>query len=161
MEILIWFDFRSNSKLHRFSLPCDNLIHTHPDSSHQLHRSHTMQYCCGYWKLEYLWGYSDATVIGANAHAVAVEYPHSSFNGTPTHSSHTGTVLYETYVAGQEESGCVCITILTGHSSSVGVPRVWNILPSWSKSDSPGRNGALSNSSANMQPVAHMSTPVP
>ena len=33
-----------------------------------------------------------------HAHVVAAEYPHSTLNGT---------VLYETYVAGQEESKCV------------------------------------------------------
>ena len=42
-------------------------------------------------------------------HAVAAEYPHSTFSGTATCSSHIGkyTALYETHVAGQEESGCV------------------------------------------------------
>lgn len=33
--------------------------------------------------------------------------------------------------------------LLTGQSFSVGVPNTWNILLSWSKSDSPGRNGTL------------------
>ena len=37
---------------------------------------------------------------------VAAEYPHSTFNGTPTCSSHSSTLLHETYEAGrQEESG--------------------------------------------------------
>ena len=40
-------------------------------------------------------------------HAVAEEYPHSTLKGTPTGSS--GTALYETSVAGQEESGCVLL----------------------------------------------------
>ena len=40
-------------------------------------------------------------------HPVAVEYPHSILSGTLTCSSHSGTALYETHVAGQEESGCV------------------------------------------------------
>ena len=38
-------------------------------------------------------------MTGATSHAVAT--------ATPTCSSHCGTTLYETYVAGQEESGCV------------------------------------------------------
>ena len=40
-------------------------------------------------------------------HAVAAEYPHSTLKGTLTRSSHSSTELYETHVAGQEESGCV------------------------------------------------------
>lgn len=31
--------------------------------------------------------------------------------------------------------------VLTGHVSSVGVPNAWNILLSWSRSESPGRKG--------------------
>lgn len=50
-------------------------------------------------------------------------------------------------------------TELTGHVSSLGVPRAWNILVSWSRSDSPGRNGTRSNNSAKIQPTAHMSIP--
>ena len=39
------------------------------------------------------------------------EYPHSTLNGTPTCSSHSSTTLCKTYIAGQEESGCVvCIS---------------------------------------------------
>ena len=45
-------------------------------------------------------------------HVVAGAYPQSTLNGTPTHSSLSGTESYETYVAGQEESGCV-LTDLT------------------------------------------------
>ena len=39
--------------------------------------------------------------------ADSAEYPHSTLNGTPTCSSYIGTALYETHVAGQEESGHV------------------------------------------------------
>ena len=41
----------------------------------------------------------------ATAHPVAVQYPQSTFNGTPTCSSLSGTVLDETHIAGREESG--------------------------------------------------------
>ena len=40
-------------------------------------------------------------------HAEAAAYPQSILNGTLTRSSLSGTASYETYVAGQEESGCV------------------------------------------------------
>ena len=33
--------------------------------------------------------------------AIAVEYPHHTLTGTSTHSSHSGSMLYETYVAHQ------------------------------------------------------------
>ena len=46
-----------------------------------------------------LWRYSYATVTGATAHG--------TLNSTLSSSSHCGTVLYVTYVAGQEESRCV------------------------------------------------------
>ena len=39
----------------------DTLFYTHQDSSDWLHRSHIMQYRCGYCNLEYLWGYAAAT----------------------------------------------------------------------------------------------------
>jgi len=38
---------------------------------------------------------------------------------------------------------------------------VVNILVNWSKSDSPGKNGTLSKSSATIQPTAQMSTAGP
>ena len=57
--------------------------------------------------LEYLGGYTDATVTEATVHPVAAEYPHSTLNGTQTCSSHISTALYETYLAGQEESAFV------------------------------------------------------
>ena len=50
-----------------------------------------------------LYGCSDVTVTEATAHAVAA----MTLKSTPTRSSHSGTTLEETYVAGQEESGCV------------------------------------------------------
>ena len=40
----------------------------------------------------------------ATVHAVAAEYLRSTLSGTSTCSSHSSTALYETYVAGQEES---------------------------------------------------------
>ena len=40
-------------------------------------------------------------------HTVAAEYPYGTLSSTLTRSSHSGAALYETYVAGQEESGCV------------------------------------------------------
>ena len=46
--------------------------------------------------------YTVVTGIEDTKHAVTAEYPYS----TPACSSHIGTVLYETYVAGQEESEC-------------------------------------------------------
>ena len=52
----------------------------------------------------YLWGYSIATVTRV---AVAEVYPQNTFKGTPTYSSHIGSVLYETYGVGQEEFVCV------------------------------------------------------
>ena len=64
---------------------------THPDSSDRLRRSHITQYCSGCFKLRVplmvLRGYTDATVTGATAHAVAAGYPHSTLKGTPTCSS--------------------------------------------------------------------------
>ena len=47
------------------------------------------------------------TVTWATLHAVAAEYLQSTLKGTPTWSSHSSTALYETYVASQEDSGCV------------------------------------------------------
>ena len=51
--------------------------------------------------------FDGATVIGATTHAVAAKYPHSTLHSILTCSSLSGTALYETHVAGQEESGCV------------------------------------------------------
>ena len=39
--------------------------------------------------------------------AEAAENPHRILIGTPTYSSHSRTALYETHIAGEEESGCV------------------------------------------------------
>ena len=95
-----------------------HISHTHPYSSNRLHRSHITQYRCGYCKLEYLlrvwWGCADATGTEATVHAVAAEYLHSTFNSTPTCSSHSGTSLYDSHRAGLEESGCVVIVIHVG-----------------------------------------------
>ena len=54
--------------------------------------------------------YSVATVTGATIHTEAAVYPQGTLNGTPICSSHSGTALYETYLAGQEESGCDTFT---------------------------------------------------
>ena len=54
---------------------------------------------------------SVAFVTGATAYPLVAEYPHSTFNGTPTCSSHIGTALYETHVAGKEESRCEIIGV--------------------------------------------------
>ena len=62
-------------------------------------RSHITQYCCGYCKSQYRWGYyegryPDATVTKgweATTHAVASEHPHYTLNGTATCSSHSST----------------------------------------------------------------------
>ena len=35
---------------------------THPDSSDQLRRAHIAQYCCGYFKFAYSWGYPEGTL---------------------------------------------------------------------------------------------------
>ena len=46
-------------------------------------------------------------MTGTIVNAVAAVYPQkSTIKGTPTCSTHS-TELYETYLAGQEESGCV------------------------------------------------------
>ena len=67
-----------------------------------------MQYHCGYCKLEYLWEYPAATVCTATPITVAAEYT----KGTPTYSSHSGTALYETYVAGQRKLDMYTILIM-------------------------------------------------
>lgn len=55
---------------------------------------------------------------------------------------------------------CTCnlYKIITGQVSSLGDPNVVNILVNWSKSDSPGKKGTLSKSSAIIQPTAQIST---
>ena len=47
--------------------------------------------------------------------AVSKDYEglHSNFKGTSTCSTHSGTASYETYIAGQEESGCVVTSVVT------------------------------------------------
>ena len=83
-----------------------NVSYTYPDSSDQLRRCHI--YAVMMWLLQIgvLCGYSDTTVTGDIAHAVAAEYPHSTLKSTLTCSSHSGIAMYETYVASEEESGC-------------------------------------------------------
>ena len=49
----------------------------------------------------------------ATAHAVAAEYSYSNLNGTATYISHSGTAIYKTHEAGQEEFGCVCKVLST------------------------------------------------
>ena len=47
-------------------------------------------------------------LAGATAHdALAAKYPRSTLKGSPACSNHNGTATYKTYVADQEESGCV------------------------------------------------------
>ena len=66
-------------------------------------------------------GYSDTTMTGDTVHAVAAEYPHSALEGTQTCSSHSGTELYDTYVASQEESGCVLCDHVNTHDAKPNV----------------------------------------
>lgn len=47
-----------------------------------------------------------------------------------------------------------------GQMASLGVPKVLNILYNWSISESPGKNGILFDSSANIAPTDQMSTAV-
>ena len=39
---------------------------------------------------------------------VGAEFPQCTLIATPTCSSHSGNVIYETYLAGQEKSECTC-----------------------------------------------------
>ena len=41
----------------------------------------------------------------------SIAYPQSTLNSTPSCSSLSGTASYETYIAGQEESGCVTFVL--------------------------------------------------
>ena len=40
-------------------------------------------------------------------HVVAAEYPQTTLKGIPASGSYSGNAFYETFVDGQEESGCV------------------------------------------------------
>ena len=73
---------------------------TYPDYSYQVGRSHIVQYCCGFCKLEYLWRYSATIACMVACDTVRSEYPHSPRNGTATCSRHSSTLWYETYLAG-------------------------------------------------------------
>ena len=74
---------------------CRWLMHLHiqipPDL---LRRSHVTKCCWGYCKFEYLWGYFEGTL-----QLLWQEFLACSSCRVPT--------TYETYVASQEESGCV------------------------------------------------------
>ena len=80
-------------------------------------------------------GYSEgryfaATVTGATVHAVVTEYHQSTVKDTPTCRGHIGTALYKSYIAGQEDSGCVIthtmekklIFLLSTHAQSFQYP---------------------------------------
>ena len=80
-------------------------MHT-SDSYDRLRKSHITQNCCGYHKLEYLDGYYKGSLMLLwqelpRTYAVAADYSHGTFRGTPTCSSHSDFALYETHVAGQ------------------------------------------------------------
>ena len=68
-----------------------NLKHTHPDSYDWLRRSHITQFCSSSLQLLH----SMVALVG-----VALAYPQHTLTATPTCSSHSGTVLHETYIAG-------------------------------------------------------------
>ena len=61
------------------------------------------------YKFQYLWGYFWGYPT-LSSESQRVEYPKCTRKGTLTCSSHSSTVLYKTYLAGQEESGCVLKT---------------------------------------------------
>lgn len=92
-------------------IKCQPYKSTHLGSSNRLNRSHK-HYCCGYCKLEFVKGttrverYQDKSSMNPEA----AKYSHSTLRGTWTCSSYSST-LYETHIAGQEESGCVKIVM--------------------------------------------------
>ena len=53
--------------------------------------------------------YTIAPVTIAAVYAVAPEYPQSILKGTLTCHSYSDTALFEAYIAGQEDYGCVGI----------------------------------------------------
>ena len=56
------------------------------------------------------WSTLESTLpLGAAVHAVAEEY---TLIDTSASCSHSGTALYETYIASQEESGCADFNIV-------------------------------------------------
>ena len=88
-----------------------NII-THPDSSDKLHKSLILcSTTIGYYKLQYRWGYYEGTLTLLWPKVLCIQKLqstlHSTHNSTPTCSSHSDSALYETHIAGQEESGCV------------------------------------------------------
>ena len=76
-----------------------------------INRSHIMQYRCGYCKSEYrLCSYCNKSY---RAHS-SCRVPSEALQlGTPTCWSYNSIASYETYVAGQEESGCVSRDVYT------------------------------------------------
>ena len=72
-----------------FYMPASQPSSTHLDSSNC--RSHKMQYNCGYCTANRC---SCKSMLLPNA--VAAEYPQCTLTATPTCSSHSGTMLYET-----------------------------------------------------------------
>ena len=66
---------------------------------------------------------TEAIMTEAIMHAVAIEYHQSTFKGTPTCCSHSSSVLYETYVAGQEKYGCSTLGV---SPSSPWNLKIWN-----------------------------------
>ena len=96
---------------------------THPDSSYQLCKSHMAQNHWSYSKLEYHWGFFEGILQPlwqeywpCSSCSVPSKYPQQYFNC----SSLKGTASYETYVAGQEEGGCVGVDDDFGrHSAQV------------------------------------------
>ena len=94
----------------------------YPDSSNGLRRSHITQ-LPSLWLLQ-VRSYSVATVTGATTHADAAEYPHSTLNGTPTYSSHSGTAFHETYVTDQEKSDYIYMLTLTTLMPGAHIPIV-------------------------------------
>ena len=103
---LIWNLFSYGLRITIIHVPCLFTIQNFPQvtcfalyihiqiRSDWLRGSHITQYRCGYCKSEYLrvlWAYSAATGCTVAPVTVASEYPHSTFKGTLTCSSHNGT----------------------------------------------------------------------
>lgn len=65
----------------------------------------------------------------------------SSESRKMTYTRHTIAWLNKAYDCIQCSQQRYAAAGLTGQSSVVGVPKAWNVLLSWSKSVSPGRNG--------------------
>ena len=90
------------SYLHLENTTCvDRVKHTHLDYSDRLRGYHMMQYSCGYCRfrlavpLRVPWSYCDSCRACSSC-----KVPSKVLQ------SHSGAVIYETFVAGQEEYGC-------------------------------------------------------